>query len=191
MTGKSHQTIGQLCGLSSYLYLVQPHYGPATLSMVAVVSSIGALFPDIDTPTAKIWSYIPFGAGQIGGQLVNPFLQHRNLTHSLLGYGLVTALFWRLLEHLPTYWGIHSNQVFLAGTLAYGSHLLADSVTVQGIPLLFPYQKMFGIPPYPFQGFRIETGRWFENLIVYPAVNLALVAMLVDRWTVVRQILFQ
>lgn len=190
MTGKTHQAIGQICGLDSYLY-VSPGYAPATLAAVIIVSSIGALLPDIDSPAAKIWSYLPFGTGRVGGELINPFLQHRNITHSLLGYLVVLGLFWRIMEHLPGYWGIDSWHVFLAGALAYGSHLLADSVTVQGIPFLFPYQRMFGIPPHPFQGLRIETGKWFENLIVYPTVNLVLIAMIVERWSEIRQILFR
>ena len=189
MTGKTHQVIGQLCGLTSFLHLSHG-YAPASLAAVAIVSSLGALLPDIDSPAAKIWSYLPFNSGKIGGALVNPFLQHRNLTHSIVGFATVVLVFRRLLEHLPSYWGIDSQHVLLAGALAYGSHLVADSVTVQGIPLFFPYQRMFGIPPHPFQGLRIETGKWFENLIVYPSVNLLLIILLVNRWTEIRQLLF-
>lgn len=190
MTGKTHQTIGLLAGLASYLYL-PAHYAPATLAAVTTVSSLGALLPDIDSPAGKIYSYMPFGTGKIGGQLVNPFLKHRNLTHSLLGYAIVILLFHHLLEHLPSYWGIDSRAVFVAGAIAYGSHLLADAVTVEGIPLFFPWHRMFGLPPYPFQGLRIETGKWFENLVIYPLVNVLLFLLLYERWSSVHQLLFK
>jgi hypothetical protein len=50
----------------------------------------------------------------------------------------------------------------------------ADMFTEEGVPLLFPLEYHFGIPPDPFQKVRIKTGRWFENLVVYPVVNIAL-----------------
>jgi membrane-bound metal-dependent hydrolase YbcI (DUF457 family) len=191
MTGKTHQTIGLVLGIGSYLYVAAPQYGPATLAAVTAVSSLSALLPDIDSPAGKIYTYVPLGSGHDVERLVNPFLKHRNLTHSLLGFIIVTLLFHRGLEHLPTYWGIDAHKVFIAGAVAYASHLLADSVTVEGIPVLFPYPKMYGFPPHPFQGLRIETGKWFENFIVYPAVNIALGAMILTRWGEIRAILFK
>jgi hypothetical protein len=50
-------------------------------------------------------------------------------------------------------------------------------VTAEGIPVLFPYQRMYGIPPRPFQGVRIITGKWFENLVVFPLVNILFVVI--------------
>lgn len=188
MTGKTHQVIGLTTGLAAYLYLVPASYNPATLAWVCVASSLGALLPDIDTPAARIWQALPFG--RVAGEMVSPFLQHRNLTHSLLGFGLVAWVSLILFHHVPSYWGVDTLRVWLAGLVAYASHLLADALTVEGIPLLFPYQHSFGIPPRPFEGLRIETGRWFENLVVFPLVNLFLIGLIYLNWGTIRLILF-
>lgn len=189
MTGKTHQVIGICAGLGSYLLATAPLYNPATFAWVVGVTSLGALLPDVDSPGAKIWQSLPFG--HAAGELVNPFLKHRNLTHSILGFLLVGWGFHTLLLHFPAYWGINTHIVFVAGMIAYGSHIIADMVTVEGCPLLFPYQRMFGIPPRPFQGLRIETGHWFENFLVFPAVNIVLIWMVWSQWGTIHQLLFK
>jgi len=189
MTGKTHQIIGIGAGLGSYLVYAHPVYGPATLAWVSVVSSIGALLPDIDSPAARIWQGLPF-FGHIAEEALNPVLQHRNITHSLLGFGLISYLIYRLGLHIPGYWGLDVPKIEIAFFLAYGSHLVADAITVQGIPLFFPNQHMFGFPPHPFQGIRIETGKWFENFIVFPLVNVALAVLIWLHWGLITTILF-
>ena len=184
MTGKTHQVIGLTVGLGTYLATSPSAYGPATFAAVAVLSSIGALLPDIDSPAGKIWSYLPFG--RTAGELVNPFLRHRNITHSLLGVAIVGFGMHLLLSHVPSYWGIQTMTVWVCFMAAYGSHIVADMVTVEGVPLLFPYHHMFGIPPWPLEGLRIETGGWFENLIVFPSVNLILIGMLWVSWAAIQ-----
>ncbi|MEI6477635.1 MAG: metal-dependent hydrolase [bacterium] len=188
MTGKTHQVIGMTAGLASFLIATSPHYQPASLAGVLVVSCIGSLLPDIDQPGSRLWNALPFG--HIGGELVNPFLAHRNLTHSFLGYGIVCYGMYRLLLLAPLYWGLGRHYVFIAFAIAYGSHILADMLTVEGVPLLFPNQHMFGIPPHPFQGLRIETGHWFENLLIFPLVNAGFIVVIVHYWSVIRTTLF-
>jgi membrane-bound metal-dependent hydrolase YbcI (DUF457 family) len=189
MTGKTHQIIGIAAGIGSYLVLVPPHYTPATFAAVCVVSSLGALLPDIDSGSAKIWQELPLGG--VASHITGPFLQHRNLTHSLLGVGIVAYLLYQFGLHIPGYWGLEVHRIQLAAIIAYGSHLLADAVTVEGIPLFFPNQHMFGIPPRPFQGLRMETGKWFENWIVFPAVNIGLVVLIAYYWSNIQKILFK
>ena len=189
MTGKTHQSIGLTVGLASYLFLVPASYNPATFAWVLIVSSFFSLLPDIDQPAARIWSKLPFGT--ILGELVNPFIQHRNISHSFLGIGLTAWAFYQLLMNLPAYWGINTQYVLVAGLLGYTSHLLADMITVQGIPLFFPYQRMFGIPPRPFEGIRIQTGQWFENLVVFPVVDLLFLLLLFTYRSNIAHILFK
>lgn len=186
MTGKTHQVIGQIVGLSLFSYLANGSYQPATGAAVAIASSLSALLPDIDTPAAQIWRYLPFGLGKVGSQLVHPFLQHRNLTHSFLGAALVGTALWQVGLHVPGYWGIRVPLVWTIAMGGYFSHLLADAVTVEGIPLLFPLSRSFGFPPRPFQGLRMETGKWFESFVVYPAVIIVLVALLVVHWSLLK-----
>lgn len=186
MTGKTHQVIGQLVGVSLFCAVTDGHYHPATGAAVAIVSSISALLPDIDTPAAQIWRYLPFGLGRIGSQVVHPFLQHRNLTHSLLGAALIGTGLWQLAQHVPVYWGINVLLVWVISMAGYFSHLSADAVTVEGIPIFFPLGRSFGFPPRPFQSLRIETGKWFENFVVYPLVILMLTEVIILHWQLLR-----
>ena len=188
MTGKTHQVIGLTTGLATYLFSTEPSYSPATLGAVLVASHLLALLPDIDQPAATIYRQLPFGRAV--GVVTSSFLEHRNLSHSLLGTALVGLGFHWLLHKMPGYWGITTHIVLIAGMAAYLSHLVADMVTVEGIPLFFPIQTMYGIPPRPFEGIRILTGHWFENLVVFPLVNLALLMLIYRNWPVIHQIIF-
>jgi inner membrane protein len=190
MTGKTHQIIGITLGLGVYLSLTQPVYSPATLGAVLVFSSIGALLPDIDNAAADIWHTVPF-LGHTAGKIVDPFLEHRNITHSLVGTAIIGLVLFLIFKHFPSYWGINTFAVLICTMVGYLSHLLADSFTVQGIPLLWPAKWKFGIPPKPFEGVRIMTGKWFENLIIFPAANLALILLILARWSTIKLILFK
>ena len=189
MLGRTHQIIGVTAGLATYLSMAQPTYGPATFAACIVAAHIAALLPDIDQPASTLWRSLP--GGRIAGELVNPFLQHRNLTHSLLGCFLVCVGLVALLGHLPPYWNIDGHMVLIVSLVAYGSHLLADAVTVEGIPLLWPLGKMYGIPPRPFDGIRIVTGQWFENWLVFPAANIALIGLIIGRWHMIQAVIFR
>lgn len=164
-------------------------YGPATFAAVLVISSLGSLLPDIDSAGGDIWHTLPFG--HTIGKISDPILAHRNITHSILGFALITYGFNLLLNLAPTYWGLNTHYILIALIAGYGSHLVADMITVEGIPLLWPIQKMFGIPPKPFDGVRIVTGKWFENLVIFPAVNLVLIILVASKWDVIKTILLK
>ncbi|HSI21088.1 MAG TPA: metal-dependent hydrolase [Verrucomicrobiae bacterium] len=188
MLGRTHQIVGLTAGLATYLSLAPPHYQPATFAAVLVTSHLLALLPDVDQPLTDFWRVIP--TGRYLGKVAALFLDHRNLTHSLLGCALVWYGLTFLGNSAPVGWGIDMGLVRAAGMAAYVSHLVADMVTVQGIPLLFPGQRMFGIPPRPFEGVRIITGKWFENLVVFPLSNLAFLVLLALKWEQVKLLLF-
>lgn len=79
----------------------------------------------------------------------------------------------------------------ILGVTAGLSHLFADMFTNKGIPLLFPYKIFFGLPPKPFDGARVATGKWFENTIIFPAVTLLLIIIVVVNFSLIKAILFQ
>lgn len=189
MTGKTHQIIGLTTGLGYYFLVVQPEYAPATLSAVIIGSHLASLIPDFDQGAADFWRSIPMG--RVAGKVVDPFVSHRDFSHSFLGVGIISFLFYSILQLFPKYWGVQPDIVFWSMTFAYSSHILADAFTVQGIPLFYPYKKMFGIPPKPFHGMRIMTGKWFENLIIFPIVNLILLSLIIANWQTIRSILFK
>ena len=174
MTGKTHRIIGLVAGGGYFLATSSVTYQPATLGAVIIASYSGSLIPDADDAGADIWHTLPFGHAV--GKITDPFLKHRNISHSLVGIVIYTIILMAILRLMPTYWGISITPVIAASTIAYASHLLADSFTVEGIPFIWPWSRMLGIPPKPFDGIRIQTGKWFENLVIFPAVNIASVS---------------
>ena len=60
-----------------------------------------------------------------------------------------------------------------ATMIGYLSHLIADSFTKEGLPLLFPIDVDFGIPP--IESLRIKTGSWIEKALVFPGVLIFLI----------------
>ncbi|MDO8513038.1 MAG: metal-dependent hydrolase [bacterium] len=189
MTGKTHQILGISAGLTYFVASAPPHYNPATFGAVLVFSCLGALLPDIDQSNSKLWHVLPFG--DTVGKISDPFLEHRNITHSILGVALVGVGLHFLLATFPNYWGINTQLVFVATMIAYVSHLFADMWTNEGIPLLFPYKRFFGLPPKPFDGIRIATGKWFENSVVFPAFTLFLVVYILLTLPSIKLILFK
>ncbi|MCA9388517.1 metal-dependent hydrolase [Candidatus Berkelbacteria bacterium] len=180
MTDKTHQLIG-LTAATSLFFVFHPTdqltWGIA--GTIAIGSFIGSVLPDIDQPTSDIWDVVP--AGEWLGKLTSKSLGgHRNLSHSILGFLLFTFLFnWLVQSFLKTGTFIDSPillESFMAGFIA---HLLADSVTVMGIPLFWPFGANMGFPPRPFHGIRILTGKWFENLIVFPGVVIVLALIII------------
>lgn len=191
MTGKTHKMIGITLGLGGLFASSDITYMPATLAAVLLFSYLGALLPDIDQPASELWDKLPFGSGHAVGHLVDPFLKHRNLTHSILGFLLFNFIVYILLSALPDYWGIIAAPVSLAFILGYTAHILADMFTIQGVPLFYPYKRFFGIPPKPLDGIRIQTGKWFENLIIFPAINIVLMIFILTNWSNFHKILFK
>ena len=144
--------------------------------MLIIATVIGSSAPDLDTPTGELWDKIP--AGGIISHIVNPIFigGHRHLSHSVIGLGIFSALFYLLIKLIhfdPII--LNSSFIILSFAIGYLSHLIADMFTERGVPILFPLGYHFGIPPDPFGKIRIKTGKWFENLIIYPLVNLGII----------------
>lgn len=183
MTYKTHLSFGIL--FSSYYFLIfkQLSLSPVLAGILFFVTLLGASVPDLDTPTGGLWEKVP--AGSFIGRLVHPVFigGHRHLSHSFIGLGIFTWLFSLLLNWIGAFVPfiqITSYFILISFVLGYISHLFADSLTEEGVPLLFPIDYHFGIPPNPFEKVRIKTGQWFENLVIYPIVNIAVIVIMVN-----------
>jgi hypothetical protein len=64
-------------------------------------------------------------------------------------------------------------------------------LTVEGIPLFWPWRKKFGIPPKPFDGIRIETGKWFENIVIFPLVDIILIILIYSNWSTIKSLIYK
>ncbi|TSC94239.1 MAG: Membrane protein containing DUF457, transmembrane [Candidatus Berkelbacteria bacterium Athens1014_28] len=181
--------IGLISGSGYFLLTSSSNYQPATFFAVIVASYLGSLIPDADDAGADIWHTLPLG--HTAGKITDPFLKHRNISHSLIGILIFCLILFWILKLMPSYWGISTFFVLISSTIAYASHLFADMFTIEGIPLLWPWKRKFGIPPKPFDGIRIETGKWFENLIIFPAVNIILIILLVSYWQKIKSLILK
>jgi membrane-bound metal-dependent hydrolase YbcI (DUF457 family) len=86
----------------------------------------------------------------------------------LIGIGLVYyGVNWLLFKLLNTNF-VDINIVVNSLMIGYLSHLILDGLTEGGLPLLWPLKWKFGFPP--IKSWRIKTGRWFENWIVFPGL---------------------
>jgi len=165
MTARTHDAIA-FASLVTIATLSPPNsLNIPTLGAALVGNIVGSLIPDMDQASNRLWDLLPMGE-HLGKIFRKIFLSHRTLSHSLLGLFLIANVLYFLLPKFlnPNY--VNAQTVFAAMMIGYISHLFADSLTKEGLPLLFPLKINIGIPPMKF--LRITTGSWVENFLVLP-----------------------
>ena len=171
MTARTHDAFA-FASLLTVATLYPPGAINITTLMAGLVGNVvGGLLPDIDQGSNKLWDILP--AGNVLGKILRRFLwEHRTISHSLVGgYLFYKALEWLLPRILnPAYINVHV--VLISVMIGYVSHLLADSLTKEGIPLFFPLKFQIGFPPIP--ALRIKTGGKIEKYIVLPGIAVYL-----------------
>lgn len=167
MTGRTHDLAG-MTTLTAYLaYEPLLKMTLATGVVAAAACAIGAITPDIDEPTAPLWNNLP--AGSIVGRIVHPLLGgHRMISHSLLGLALFSWGLKLLLGYTGKFLLVDNGLVWWTFVMGYGSHLVMDTITRDGVPWLFPIPVKFGFPP--IKAFRFTTGAWGEKILVFPGL---------------------
>lgn len=167
MTARTHDFFA----LASLL-TIGTYFPPSGLNISTTIGSfigcvIGALIPDMDQSTNRLWDLLPAG-DYLGKFLRRIFLGHRTLSHSLVGMFLLYKLLeWILPKFLNSDF-ISIQIVIYSIMIGFISHMVADSITEEGVPLLFPISFKFGFPP--IKSWRIVTGKWFENLVIFPSL---------------------
>lgn len=172
MVARTHDAFAFACLTTAAVYFPPQNLNIPTLFSCLVGNVIGALIPDLDQATNRLWDLLP--AGNLVGRVFRRlFLSHRTLSHSLLGL----VLFYKILEFVlpkilnPEY--VNVEYVFISMMIGIVSHLVGDAITREGIPLFFPIKWKFGIPP--IAKLRFVTGNWFENFIVLPLIAVYIV----------------
>jgi inner membrane protein len=167
MTGRTHDLIS-----FASLLTITSIYPPESLNLTTTVaclmgSVVGALVPDMDQATNRLWDMLPAG-NFVGRVFRHLMLQHRTISHSIIGafifYKILDIFIPKLLN--PDY--VNSSIVIVSLMIGYVSHLIADSLTKEGVPLFFPLQFKIGIPP--IRSLRITTGKFVETIIIFPGV---------------------
>lgn len=162
MQGRTHVLIGCLT-----VAALAHHVAPALLASAA----LGSLVPDIDR-TGSLITTLPVirWFARPASVAVSAALRHRTGTHSLLTL-LALAAGALMLQHT---FSPAVNAAFLVGYLL---HLLADSLTMTGVPLLWPWRKHeFSPLPRPL---RLRTGGRAEYFLTMAVLAAGL-------WTVRR-----
>lgn len=115
-----------------------------------------SLLADIDTPKTIIG-----GAVHPIAKWINRRYGHRTLTHSLTFFGLL-LLFIMILRHFTGF-----DEVYVKIYIfAYLSHLILDMMTIQGVPLLYPFKKNPCVLPSD-PNFRLTTGNAKSETIAF------------------------
>jgi len=172
MTSRTHDIFAFASLIVAAVYLPPEKINPITGIIGSIGSIVGALLPDIDQASNRLWDLVP-GGDFIGSFLRKIFIAHRTLSHSLLGISLVYGILGFILPRLLNAGEIDISIVKSAIMIGYLSHLVLDSFTQEGLPLLFPLKLKFGFPP--FAKLRVKTGSWVEKFVVFPAILVFIV----------------
>jgi inner membrane protein len=179
MVSRTHNLVAFASLLTAAVYYPPNYLSIATLILALVANIIGSLLPDADQASNRLWDLLPGGDG-LGKILKNLFLAHRTLSHSILGLYLVYKIIYWLLPKLFNPNFVDYRIVAISLLIGYISHLAADGITEEGLPLLFPLKIKFGFPP--IRSWRIKTGKWFEKYVVFPGVLVYLIWIVANNW---------
>lgn len=167
MVGRTHD----LAAFTTLTYIVatQPLKSMSLATLITAFSAnmIGGLAPDIDKATSDFWNHVP--AGFIFGKLFSPvFGRHRFISHSIVGIVIFGFGLQYLLGLLSKVLIVDMSIIWWAFMIGFVSHLIADSLTKDGVPWLFPIPIHLGFPPFKF--LRMKTGGLIEKGIIFPGL---------------------
>ena len=172
MTSRTHDLFAFASLISVATYYPPVSINASTMIISTIGCVIGSLLPDIDQESNKLWDLLPVGHF-LGSFLKNIFLAHRTLSHSIIGIIAFYEAFNWLLPKILNSNSIHIHAVFVALMVGYISHLVADSLTEEGIPLFFPFKFKIGFPP--IKALRIRTGSFVEKYIFFPSILIYII----------------
>lgn len=166
MTGRTHDMAAFVALSAVALMYPLPEMTLATGITALIANMIGGIAPDIDQPTAPFWRNLPIG-GHVGGTLTKLLGGHRFLSHSIVGVVIFGFGWYYLLQILqPSFPHLDMDIIWWAFMIGFGSHLVMDTFTREGVPWLLPIPIKFGIPPV--RAYRVETGEFVEKFVIFP-----------------------
>lgn len=183
MMSSTHQLIALLAAV--WILTQSPVAAGTVVGVLAIAAvMIGALTPDLDQPTANIWRRM------LGGRALGNVFQsfsggHRHLTHSLIGiFAVGWGLRWGINHFLRPEFFDQALIIWRAYMIGYISHPIADTLTDNGVPWLWPLHLQVKIPPGP-PALRVTTDSLVERLLIRGGVIISLVLLLRSHWDVV------
>ncbi|OGY30723.1 MAG: hypothetical protein A2805_03380 [Candidatus Andersenbacteria bacterium RIFCSPHIGHO2_01_FULL_46_36] len=182
MTGTTHQLIALLAAF--WILTMYPVSLGPVLAIIAIFAvMIGAVTPDLDHPATNILKRT------IGGKLVHRLFTafsggHRHFTHGLLGISAIYFfLHWIIVQFLQPVYHPQLLTLLYAFMIGYISHPIADTLTDQGVPWLWPIAWNIKIPPGP-EEVRVTTESFVEIILLRGSLLFALALLLSSHWSV-------
>jgi inner membrane protein len=162
--------------------LIGSHAAP-TADQVAIkvifyaMAAVGALVPDIDNARSTLGKRL----GRVS-RAIQKHAGHREIFHSLVGLALTGLVVWAAQQGVAlaltrlgwphTAERLFANVALIALLVGYLLHLVADSLTLGGVPWLWPLHERFGFPPE--RAWRFRSGSLAEPVVVV-AVAVAVI----------------
>ena len=160
----THVIFAECCWFASSA-IFDVHYGSVEVLAVAAAS----LIPDAEDPG----SWIGYQLGSVS-KILNRMFGHHSFLHSLLALMLITAVLGS-----PLWWIVGNPAPLVAIFVGYGSHLLADMMTVGGVRLFWPSRAIAVFPGR--DDYRIVADSGSERVFVIVVLVLALLFYPVSR----------
>lgn len=159
MKGGSHLLIGYAAVYAAHRLVMPLAASPVDWLFVLGAASIGALLPDVDSDESAIRQATHTARsngclGRLSSQVISAITGgHRNFTHTLAAWGAFSVL--GLMGAMQ----FQFMAVAISFSIAYLAHLLADALTIHGVPLLWPLNFDVHLLPRPL---RIRSGSFGE-----------------------------
>jgi endonuclease YncB( thermonuclease family) len=160
----THLIFAECCWFATTAVFDIHYETPAVL-----VTAATSVLPDADYPR----SWIGHQLGSVSEDL-NRLFGHCSFLHSLLVLALITAVL-----GLPLWWLVSHPAPMVAVGVGYGSHLLADMMTLSGVQLFWPSRTIAVFPGR--DNYRVVTGGNSERVFVALAFLFALLLYPVSR----------
>lgn len=160
MTGVTHLIGGVLAGVGISIVTEQPT--AASIIGLVTLGGIGGLYPDIDIPTSKLGSKV-----KLASKAIYKTAGHRGMFHAPLLYVIAYAA---ICIYAPKYQDL--ALAFFGGCM---SHLLLDSLNVQGIPVFWPFKSKLSLMQIKVGGKTETMLRWAMTLLSVAAVYMTYV----------------
>ncbi|HLC49322.1 MAG TPA: metal-dependent hydrolase [Candidatus Andersenbacteria bacterium] len=182
MMGTTHQMVALLAAF--WVLTLSPVSLEPILAVIAIFAvMIGALTPDLDHPATNLLRRT------IGGKVVHRLFSqfsggHRHFTHGVIGIlAIYFFLQWIIYQFFQE--NYHPQLVILlhAFMIGYISHPIADTLTDQGVPWLWPIPLSIKLPPGP-EELRVTTGSFVEVVLLRGGLLIAFFFLASSHWNV-------
>ena len=139
MNGETHKLGGVCTGIiTGSLLLAQPYTSEKILLTGVLIggSILGSLIPDIDHKESKIGNKM-----KITSTIINKLCGHRGITHAPLLYIIIFGALLFPIISSNNFLNTVSFNLTIGIFVGVISHLFLDSLTISGIPFLYPFKK--------------------------------------------------